>query len=49
MEASESGQQGRRLLLIDSGGSSYAEPFEAIGGGSASRRPVLAESLLMTP
>jgi hypothetical protein len=48
MEASESGQQGGRLLLIDSGGS-YAEPFEAIGGGSVSRRPVLAEGLLMTP
>jgi 20S proteasome alpha/beta subunit len=48
MEASESGQQGGRLLHIDSGGS-YAEPFGAIGGGSVSRRPVLAQSLLMTP
>jgi hypothetical protein len=48
MEASESGQQGGRLLPIDSGGG-YPEPFEAIGGGSVSRRPVLAESLLMTP
>jgi hypothetical protein len=48
MEASESGQHCGRPLLIDSGGS-YAEPFEAIGGGSVSRRPVLAQSLLMTP
>jgi hypothetical protein len=48
MEASESGQQGGRLLHIDSGGS-YAEPFEAIGAGPVSRRPVLAQSLLMTP
>ena len=38
MEASESGQQGGRLLLIDSGGS-YAEPFEAIGAGRSPAAP----------